>query len=561
MVRKVLVGVVAAVVLVLAGCLGATPIPDPPDDPAAPTWDGLVAPANGLANLPLGPTLEWHSASEPGSFTLYLSTSNPPTAVADTVTGTQHVLSGLMPLTTYYWQVDATINGQTLQSAVRSFTTGGPLGTIYVSESGDPGNAGTPTDPLDSVSSAIAIADGNGGASVFVAAGTYDEELTLADGVDLYGGFDPSSWARDIVTNKTVLVNSTGDYTVIAHTDSTIDGFTIRTYRAAGAPTGTYEYSITTSSGGPTITNNTVVGGALDGTGQSRTIHVQGSSSPTISGNTIIGSDYVSTAVAIGISVASSHSGSITLENNTIDAGVSDNATYAVLHYNGTLDSSGNTYRVTDGTVTYRSHAVATFNTVGTVTFDRDRFEIDLPSSTGHIRAIDTTRPIVVRNSVFDVDVGTGELFVLASTGDVSADIINNTFYVATNTTTRTPYLINVSHTGWNIINNILHGTNTGSFPFSLQLIRDNANSPTADYNFLYMNGDDLTPLSGTGNVTSTSATFVQFDDPGSGNFDLTTGTPAAITGGGADTSSYGATLDAAGRARSAPFSIGAYEF
>lgn len=69
---------------------------------------------------------------------------------------------------------------------------------LYVSPNGSSGNPGTRQAPLASIQDAIDAASAVGdGTDVYVAAGTYTEDLALASDVGVYGGFDPDSWAFD----------------------------------------------------------------------------------------------------------------------------------------------------------------------------------------------------------------------------------------------------------------------------------------------------------------------------------------------------------------------------
>ena len=73
-----------------------------------------------------------------------------------------------------------------------------PERSLYVSPTGSDLNAGTRELPKRSVQAAIDEAAGRAdGTDVYVAAGTYYESLTLASGVSIYGGYEPSRWLRD----------------------------------------------------------------------------------------------------------------------------------------------------------------------------------------------------------------------------------------------------------------------------------------------------------------------------------------------------------------------------
>ena len=79
----------------------------------------------------------------------------------------------------------------------------------FVAPAGDDAAAGTRAAPFKTVQRAIDAADaaGNGG-DVYVAAGTYDESLTLRSRVSLYGGFDAVTWRRDLDASRPTIMGS-----------------------------------------------------------------------------------------------------------------------------------------------------------------------------------------------------------------------------------------------------------------------------------------------------------------------------------------------------------------
>ncbi len=64
--------------------------------------------------------------------------------------------------------------------------------------------------------------------AIFVASGTYgDRTLVMSEFVDLYGGFDPRTWERDILTHQTIVDGMGVRRVVIGADHSRIDGFAI----------------------------------------------------------------------------------------------------------------------------------------------------------------------------------------------------------------------------------------------------------------------------------------------------------------------------------------------
>ena len=76
--------------------------------------------------------------------------------------------------------------------------------TFWVSPQGSDSNSGTRESPFASITVARNAAAQNGG-DVYIAAGSYSESVALADGVSLYGGYDPSTWLRDVGNRATVI--------------------------------------------------------------------------------------------------------------------------------------------------------------------------------------------------------------------------------------------------------------------------------------------------------------------------------------------------------------------
>ena len=67
---------------------------------------------------------------------------------------------------------------------------------IYVATTGDDAFEGTRARPLKTIQAGINAALA-AGSDVYIGAGLYNESITLASGVSLFGGFDPSTWVRD----------------------------------------------------------------------------------------------------------------------------------------------------------------------------------------------------------------------------------------------------------------------------------------------------------------------------------------------------------------------------
>ncbi len=154
------------------------------------------------------------------------------------------------------------------------------------------------------------------GGDVWVAAGTYNEQVTLTDYAYLYGGFAGTESAadqRNFSANSTILDGGGGESVVVMEVGnkaSGVDGFTIRNGNAdyfgaivcyCSSPTvsnnivtGNKESGIWCSNSSATISNNIITGNSEDPTysGVGGGIYCW-SSSPTISNNTITGNSAV----------------------------------------------------------------------------------------------------------------------------------------------------------------------------------------------------------------------------------------------------------------------------
>ncbi len=132
---------------------------------------------------------------------------------------------------------------------------------IYVSTSkgSDKNNGLSRSAPFKTITRAIADATHrrrHNRYAILVAAGTYSEpEISTKIYADLYGGFNPENWERDIFENKTI-IDARGKHRVInTDDDSRIDGFVI----TGGAVKG-HGGAILCNRTSPTITNNIITG-------------------------------------------------------------------------------------------------------------------------------------------------------------------------------------------------------------------------------------------------------------------------------------------------------------
>ena len=178
---------------------------------------------------------------------------------------------------------------------------------VYVSVEAPPEGDGTSWETAyNTIQAAIDDAANRGGAEIWVARGTYYEQVTLCPFAYLYGGFagvETMRNERNPHDNVTV-IDGGGGYTVTGASMSKVDGFTI---------TGGYYGIYCDYYASPTISNNIITGTPVG-------ISSCWYSSPTITGNTISNGD---------IGVYCVDGGSPLIMDNTI-TGVGNRAVYCM---------------------------------------------------------------------------------------------------------------------------------------------------------------------------------------------------------------------------------------
>lgn len=84
--------------------------------------------------------------------------------------------------------------------------TGKDGNVIFVRPGGDMRNDGfTPDKPLPSIAAALSAAADSNRPYILVAAGDYNESITLKNGISIFGGYHPTTWKRQITTNQTFI--------------------------------------------------------------------------------------------------------------------------------------------------------------------------------------------------------------------------------------------------------------------------------------------------------------------------------------------------------------------
>ena len=116
---------------------------------------------------------------------------------------------------------------------------------IYVATTGDDTYEGTRARPKKTIQAGINAAS-TAGSDVYMSAGVYNESITLANSVCIFGGFDPSTWVRDnFNSSDTPLFTCTIQGNTLAVdgngiSDSVIEGLTVTSADATIAGSGSY---------------------------------------------------------------------------------------------------------------------------------------------------------------------------------------------------------------------------------------------------------------------------------------------------------------------------------
>jgi len=105
---------------------------------------------------------------------------------------------------------------------------------VFVDSAGDTNADGTPDDPIATIAGGIAKAQSTGRDHVYIAAGTYNEQVIVKEGVSLFGGYsNDGKWTRDLAQYQTVISSSSGFSSVramviegIHDTRTVVDGVT-----------------------------------------------------------------------------------------------------------------------------------------------------------------------------------------------------------------------------------------------------------------------------------------------------------------------------------------------
>lgn len=128
---------------------------------------------------------------------------------------------------------DATCSGSSCDQDCDGID-GSYVRAIFVATTGSRQAQGTAGDPVDTIGRGIQLAQSQGRDHVYVAAGQYNEQVTLVEGVSVFGGYsNDGRWTRNLAQYTTTITSSSGTNSIraviadgIQTTRTVLDGVT-----------------------------------------------------------------------------------------------------------------------------------------------------------------------------------------------------------------------------------------------------------------------------------------------------------------------------------------------
>lgn len=136
-------------------------------------------------------------------------------------------------------------------------------GNFFVNAAtGDDANGGSQAAPFKTIQKAIDVAaTGNTSADIYVAYGTYAGSITLRSKMNLHGGYNGTTWVRNLATDSTVVTGGATAMTGSNADSLLIDGFTIRSADATAAGGSSVGIHLLNGSQGVVIADNRIYAG------------------------------------------------------------------------------------------------------------------------------------------------------------------------------------------------------------------------------------------------------------------------------------------------------------
>lgn len=334
-------------------------------------------------------------------------------------------------------------------------------GTFVSAMTGAESNPGTRAQPVRTISAGLARAKALGGQrQVYVAQGDYPEKITLAEGIDLNGGYEcnPTSctWARDIAQFTSTITDQDFEGVIAGPSISPttlLAGFTIRGQGGA-PPTAPGSAAVTIAAGAPTLRGNKIIGGSVTGGGAT------------------------SADRSFGVVVRGTGSGTVVIENNEITGGpaIGLSAAISLDSVQGVPSLAAVTSNVLRGGSARRSDGLAAFGAAaGTVIANNDITAGN--SSNGSSNGIETTSPMTVAGNRINVDAQTVGVCTQTSVWcagiasySAKLTIINNVIYGPRGVRSAAVVLTELETPAGDIVlsSNYLHGGGSGAVPGGL---------------------------------------------------------------------------------------------
>lgn len=445
-------------------------------------------------------------------------------------------------------------------------------GGVHVSSTnGVDTNTGSAGSPKATIQAAINIAQ-----TVFttgevrVAAGAYDETLTMVNGISLLGGYTADFQTRDPAANVSTITDTSSSSAIGAITasfitiaDTLLDGFTINgssTKRYAIYSWGNY------TDIGLTISNNIITGGSTPITAG---IILLGGA--TINGNIIDGGSGTTTSYGVYIPYSNGSFRPVVnaFDNIITGGGVTSSTSYGF--YSTNIDGALHNNVINAGAATGNTFGVSISNSSGLNIYSN---HIDGGSGSSFSTGLHLYMfySLVYNNTIYGGSPGTGTaraiFLVSSSTAINQAKIFNNTLDAGSSTVANGNHGIFFSGSGAE--NEIINNNFIGRDAATTHCLYDNASSisliKTQNNNFFncaaiytgtvaYATIAELEATSlftASGNVSVDPVTISATD------YHLTSGSPASVVNGGLDLSSF-FTTDKDGVNRG--FSMGAYVY
>src|SRR5262249_12326086 len=124
-------------------------------------------------------------------------------------------------------------------------------------------NPGTRAQPKGTIQGAINAS--TSGADIYVAAGSYPGSVTLHTGVSVYGGYNATTFLRDVAANVTTVEGGAAAVQGVGVTGLTLDGLTIQAANGTGNGTSSVGVLLDSSSGIVISKNKIVAGNGASG--------------------------------------------------------------------------------------------------------------------------------------------------------------------------------------------------------------------------------------------------------------------------------------------------------